>query len=113
MTTAPNLVLFRAEGEKKQKYSAAATARQAHFTPFCFSVDGLVGSEAVCFLKRLAVGLVSLFSFSVSVFSSFALFCYYFFCLPCNSIITSIFCFFVCVTMYVFIADLYVSLYVL
>ena len=54
LTTAPNLVLFRAEGEKKQKYSAAASARRAHFTPLCFSVDGLAGSEAVCFLKRLA-----------------------------------------------------------
>ena len=27
LTIAPNLVLFRAEGEKKQKYFAAATAR--------------------------------------------------------------------------------------
>ena len=59
LTTAPNLVLFRAEGEKKQKYSAAATARRAHFTPLCFSVDGLAGSEAVCFLRRLAGGLSS------------------------------------------------------
>ena len=59
LTTAPNLVLFRAEGEKKQKYSAAATARRAHFTPLCFSVDGLTGSEAICFLRRLAGGLSS------------------------------------------------------
>ena len=59
LTTAPNLVLFRAEGEKKQKYSAAATAQRAHFTPLCFSVDGLAGSEAVCFVKRLAGDLSS------------------------------------------------------
>ena len=27
------------------------------FTPLCFSVDGLVGDEAACFLKHLARGL--------------------------------------------------------
>ena len=59
LTTAPNLVLFRAEGEKKQKYSTAPTARRANFTPLCFSLDGLAVSEAVCFLKRLAGGLSS------------------------------------------------------
>ena len=59
LTTEPKLALSRAKGEKKQKYSAAATARQALFTPLCFSVDGLAGSEAVCFLKRLAGGLSS------------------------------------------------------
>ena len=59
LTTTPNLVLFRAEGEKKQKYSAATTARPAHFTLLCFSVDGIAGSEAACFLKRLAGGLSS------------------------------------------------------
>ena len=55
----PDVILFRAEAEKKQKYSVAATTRRAHFTPLCFSVDGLSGSEAVCFLKRLAGGLSS------------------------------------------------------
>ena len=29
----------------------------ATFTPLCFLVDGLVGDEAVCFLKHLARGL--------------------------------------------------------
>ena len=29
-------------------------ARRAHFTPFCFSVDGVAGSEAASFLKRHA-----------------------------------------------------------
>ena len=57
LSQAPDLVLFRAEAEKKQKYSAAATARRAHFTPLCFTVDGLAGSEAACFLRRLAGGL--------------------------------------------------------
>ena len=56
---APESVLFQAETEKKQKYSAAASARRAHFTPLCFSVDGLAGSEATCFIKRLATGLSS------------------------------------------------------
>ena len=59
LSQAPDQVLFRAEVEKKHKYSAAATARRAHFTPLCFSVDGLTGSEASCFIKRLANGLSS------------------------------------------------------
>ena len=56
---APESILFQAETEKKQKYSDAANARHAHFTPLCFSVDGLAGSEAACFIKRLAAGLLS------------------------------------------------------
>ena len=43
-----------AENEKKRKYLDAAAARRAHFTLPCFSVDGVVGSEATSFLKRLA-----------------------------------------------------------
>ena len=54
---APESILFRAETEKKQMYSAAANARRAHFTPLCFPVDGLAGSEAACFIRRLAAGL--------------------------------------------------------
>ena len=53
---APESILFQ---EKKQNYSAAANACRAHFTPLCFSVDGLAGSEAACFIKRLATGLSS------------------------------------------------------
>jgi len=49
--------LFGAEIEKKRKYSAACCACQAHFTPLCFSVDGLAGGEASSFIKRLASGL--------------------------------------------------------
>jgi len=52
----PKSVLFGAEIEKR-KYSAACCARQAHFTPLCFSVDGLTGGEASSFIKRLASGL--------------------------------------------------------
>ena len=43
-----------AENEKKRKYLDAAAARHAHFTPLCFSVDSVAGSEAASFLKRLA-----------------------------------------------------------
>ena len=35
----------------KNKYAEACAARRAHFTPLCFSVDGLAGSVANCFLK--------------------------------------------------------------
>ena len=56
---APESILFQAETEKKQKYSAGANARHAHFTPLCFSVDGLAGSEVACFIKKLATGLSS------------------------------------------------------
>ena len=53
--------------------------------------------------------VVSLFSFPL--FPFFLILLFYCFCLPLNSIIISIFCF-VCVTLYVFIDDLYMSLYV-
>jgi len=66
LSQAPDQVLFRAEVEKKYKYSAAATARRAHFTPLCFSVDGLTGTEASCFIKRLANGLSSCWDRSYS-----------------------------------------------
>ena len=45
--------------EKKNKYAEACAARRAHFTPLCFSVDGLAGSEANGFLKRMACRLSS------------------------------------------------------
>jgi len=54
---APETVLSRAEVEKKHKYFAASLARRAHFTPLCFSVYRLSGSEASCFIKWLATGL--------------------------------------------------------
>ena len=56
---APESILFRVETEKKQKYSAAANACRAHFLLLCFSVDGLAGSEATCYIKRLATRLSS------------------------------------------------------
>ena len=50
----PTQVMSFAENEKKRKYLDAAAARRAHFTPLCFSVDGVASSEAASFLKRLA-----------------------------------------------------------
>jgi len=55
----PVSVILTAENEKKRKYLDASVARRAHFTPLCFSVDGIAGSEAASFLKRLAVCLSS------------------------------------------------------
>ena len=51
------------------------------------------------------------FLFSFPLFPFFLILLFYYFCLPLNSIIISILCF-ACVTLYVFIDDLYVSLYV-
>ena len=43
-----------AEEEKKRKYSDAAEARRASFTPLVVSVDGVLGREAECFIQLLA-----------------------------------------------------------
>ena len=56
---APNKVLLNAEVEKKNKYAEACAAKRAYFTPLCFFVDGLVGSESNCFLKWMACRLSS------------------------------------------------------
>ena len=45
----PEAILHSAEVEKK-KYLAACLARCASFTPLCFLVDGMFGSEAKFFL---------------------------------------------------------------
>ena len=47
-------VLGSAEAEKKRKYLEACLARYAGFTPLCFSINGMLGSEIDCFLRRLA-----------------------------------------------------------
>ena len=41
------------EVEKKHKYLQACQDRHATFTPLCVSVDGMLGSEAEFFIKRL------------------------------------------------------------
>ena len=53
----PQAVLRTAEVKKRRKYGTACLARRASFTPLCFSVDGLFGSEADYFLRRLADSL--------------------------------------------------------
>ena len=49
----PKDVLGTAEGEKKRKYLQACQDRHATFTPLCVSVDGILGSEAEFFVRRL------------------------------------------------------------
>ena len=49
----PHDVLSTAEGEKKRKYLQACQDRRATFTPLCVSVDGMLGSEAAFFVKRM------------------------------------------------------------
>ena len=49
----PRDVLGSAEVEKKRKYLQACQDRHATFTPLCVSVDGMLGSEAEFFIKRL------------------------------------------------------------
>jgi len=57
LSHSPGAVLASAEAEKKRKYCDACTKRCATFTPLCFSVDGIIGDEAACFLKHLAGSL--------------------------------------------------------
>ena len=52
-TRSPKDVLGTAEGEKKRKYLQACQDRHATFTPLCVSVDGMLGSEAEFFVRRL------------------------------------------------------------
>ena len=53
LSHSPSAMLALAEAEKKRKYCDACTKCRATFTPLCFSIDGLVGGEAACFLKHL------------------------------------------------------------
>ena len=56
LSHSPIAVLASAETEKK-KYCGACTERHTTFTSLCFSVNGLVGDEAACFLKHLGRSL--------------------------------------------------------
>ena len=38
---------------KKKKYLAACEEKHTSFTPVCSTIDGLIGSEAKSFIKRL------------------------------------------------------------
>ena len=59
MNHPPKKVLGTAEKEKKAKYSTACEEKRAQFISLCFSVDGLAGSEAEVFLRRLGDGLAA------------------------------------------------------
>ena len=50
-------VLQSAEEEKKRKYNDAVEARRGSFSPFVVSVDGFVGVEASCVLRRVGEAL--------------------------------------------------------
>ena len=52
-------MLSSAEKEKKGKYAAACEDRRALFTPLVCSVDGMLGKEADCFIKRLGERLAA------------------------------------------------------
>ena len=54
LARSPCDVLCSAEGEKKRKYLQACHNQRATFTPLCVSVDGMLGSEAEFFVKRLS-----------------------------------------------------------
>ena len=54
LARSPRVVLCSTEGEKKHKYLQASQNRRAIFTPLCVSVDGMLGSEAEFFVKRLS-----------------------------------------------------------
>uniref|UniRef100_A0A1X7UZP3 Uncharacterized protein n=1 Tax=Amphimedon queenslandica TaxID=400682 RepID=A0A1X7UZP3_AMPQE len=59
LSKSPPDVLVQAEREKKAKHQSACEERRAIFTPLCISVDGLMGKEATCFVKRIGDGLSS------------------------------------------------------
>ena len=50
----PHDVLCVAKGEKKQTYLLACQHQHATFTPLCISVDGMLGSGAEFFVRRLS-----------------------------------------------------------
>ena len=50
----PHDVLSTAEVEKKRKYLQACQDRRITFTLLCVSVDGMLGSEAAFFVKRMS-----------------------------------------------------------
>ena len=50
----PQAVLCSAEAEKKRKYMEACLACHDSFTPLCFAIDGMFGTEADFFLRHLA-----------------------------------------------------------
>ena len=63
----PSIIISNAERDKKVKYSRACESRHASFSPLCISIDGLLGKEFSCFLKRLADRLSSKWDLNYSI----------------------------------------------
>ena len=55
----PISILDSGAVEKKRDYRSAVEDRRGNFTPFVFSVDGLLQCEASHFVKHLSASLVS------------------------------------------------------
>ena len=53
----PREVIAMAEREKKRKYGDACEERHSMFSPFCCSVDGMLGGEAEVFVKLIGENL--------------------------------------------------------
>jgi hypothetical protein len=58
----PAGVLRKHEQRKKKKYLADCQAQRRDFTPFVVSCEGMLGREADCFLKRIAMKLATKWS---------------------------------------------------
>ena len=54
LVCSPCDVMCSPKVEKKHKYLQACQNRCATFTPLCVSVDGMLGSEAELFVKKLS-----------------------------------------------------------
>ena len=54
----PITVIKAAEVVKKRKYQEACLDCRASFTSLCVTVNGLLGSEAECFLNCISVAMV-------------------------------------------------------
>ena len=58
----PEAVLRRHEQRKKKKYLPDCQAQRRDFTPFVVTTEGMLGREADCFLKRVAMKLAKKWS---------------------------------------------------
>jgi len=68
----PHDVLSTAKGEKKCKYLQACQDQCATFTLLCVSVDGMLGSEAEFFVKRMSDFLAAKWEMPYSVVTGWA-----------------------------------------
>ena len=68
----PKAVLRSHEQRKKKKYLEDCLAQRRDFTPFAVSCEGMLGREADCFIKRIAMKLARKWSRPYSQVVSFA-----------------------------------------